>query len=139
MPRPFAHLHLHTQYSLLDGAIQHKALFARARALGKTVEGHTAGARAPRLVACPAAGLDSCHEPITAGEALERLRHFPYEDLGFAKLDHHRGLRNGFPEVVLGEVVEDEGLTLDGLTDEPLSEDEPLAVGDDAAGRPVAR
>ena len=34
MPRPFAHLHLHTQYSLLDGAIQHKALFARARALG---------------------------------------------------------------------------------------------------------
>jgi NCAIR mutase (PurE)-related protein len=36
-------------------------------------------------------------------EALERLRHLPYEDLGFAKLDHHRGLRNGFPEVVLGE------------------------------------
>jgi NCAIR mutase (PurE)-related protein len=36
-------------------------------------------------------------------EALERLRRLPYEDLGFAKLDHHRGLRNGFPEVVLGE------------------------------------
>ncbi len=36
-------------------------------------------------------------------EALERLRHLPYEDLGFAKLDHHRGVRNGFPEVVLGE------------------------------------
>jgi NCAIR mutase (PurE)-related protein len=36
-------------------------------------------------------------------EALERLRHLPYEDLGFAKLDHHRGLRNGFPEVILGE------------------------------------
>ncbi|MBS1107489.1 MAG: dnaE [Deltaproteobacteria bacterium] len=34
MPRPFAHLHLHTQFSLLDGAIQHKALFARAKALG---------------------------------------------------------------------------------------------------------
>jgi DNA polymerase-3 subunit alpha len=34
MPRPFAHLHLHTQYSLLDGAIQHKALFQRAKALG---------------------------------------------------------------------------------------------------------
>lgn len=37
----------------------------------------------------------------------------------------------GFPEVVVGEVVEDEGLTLDGLTDEPmdepLSQDEPLA------------
>src|SRR5262249_857099 len=35
--------------------------------------------------------------------ALERLRGMPYEDLGFAQLDHHRGLRNGFPEVVLGE------------------------------------
>ena len=36
-------------------------------------------------------------------DALERLRNLPYEDLGFAKLDHHRALRNGFPEVVLGE------------------------------------
>ncbi|HLY38517.1 MAG TPA: nickel pincer cofactor biosynthesis protein LarB [Candidatus Binatia bacterium] len=36
-------------------------------------------------------------------EALERLRNLPYEDLGFAKLDHHRALRNGFPEVILGE------------------------------------
>jgi NCAIR mutase (PurE)-related protein len=36
-------------------------------------------------------------------EALDRLRRLPYEDIGFAKLDHHRGLRNGFPEVVLGE------------------------------------
>ena len=35
--------------------------------------------------------------------ALERLRRFPYEDLGFAKVDHHRGIRNGFPEVILGE------------------------------------
>jgi adenine deaminase len=49
-------------------------LIARARALGKTTEGHAAGARGPRLVACAGAGLDSCHEPITAGEALERLR-----------------------------------------------------------------
>jgi adenine deaminase len=49
-------------------------LIDRARALGKTVEGHTAGARGPRLVACAAAGLGSCHEPITAAEALERLR-----------------------------------------------------------------
>jgi adenine deaminase len=49
-------------------------LIARARALGKTVEGHTAGARGARLVACAAAGVDSCHEPITGPEALERLR-----------------------------------------------------------------
>ncbi|MEE2665265.1 MAG: DNA polymerase III subunit alpha [Myxococcota bacterium] len=34
MSKPFVHLHLHTQYSLLDGAIKHKPLFDRARALG---------------------------------------------------------------------------------------------------------
>jgi NCAIR mutase (PurE)-related protein len=36
-------------------------------------------------------------------EALERLRALPYEDLGFARIDHHRGLRTGFPEVVFGQ------------------------------------
>jgi NCAIR mutase (PurE)-related protein len=40
---------------------------------------------------------------ISTGKALERLRHLPYEDLGFAKIDHHRTLRRGFPEVVFGE------------------------------------
>lgn len=39
---------------------------------------------------------------VTEEEALERLRTLPYEDLDFAKLDHHRTLRRGFPEVVLG-------------------------------------
>jgi pyridinium-3,5-biscarboxylic acid mononucleotide synthase len=34
--------------------------------------------------------------------ALERLRHMPFEDLGFAKVDHHRALRHGMPEVVFG-------------------------------------
>ena len=29
--------------------------------------------------------------------ALERLRHLPFEDLGFAKVDHHRALRTGMP------------------------------------------
>jgi NCAIR mutase (PurE)-related protein len=33
-------------------------------------------------------------------EAVERLKNLPYEDLGFAKLDHHRELRRGFPETV---------------------------------------
>ena len=36
-------------------------------------------------------------------EALQRLRHLPFEDLGFAKVDHHRALRAGIPEVVLAE------------------------------------
>jgi NCAIR mutase (PurE)-related protein len=35
--------------------------------------------------------------------ALERMRHLPYEDLGFAKLDHHRALRHGMPEVVFAQ------------------------------------
>lgn len=33
-------------------------------------------------------------------EALAALRNFPYEDLGFARLDHHRALRRGLPEVI---------------------------------------
>ena len=33
---------------------------------------------------------------------LARLRELPYEDLGFARVDHHRSIRQGFPEVVLG-------------------------------------
>src|SRR5215469_7497638 len=33
--------------------------------------------------------------------AMERVRHLPFEDLGFAKVDHHRTLRHGMPEVIL--------------------------------------
>ena len=45
---------------------------------------------------------------VSPDEAAERLRHMPFEDLGFAKLDHHRSLRCGFPEVIfcLGKTVE---------------------------------
>ncbi|HTU00508.1 MAG TPA: nickel pincer cofactor biosynthesis protein LarB [Candidatus Sulfotelmatobacter sp.] len=40
--------------------------------------------------------------------ALEELRHLPYEDLGFARMDNHRALRQGFPEVIFceGKTVE---------------------------------
>jgi len=40
---------------------------------------------------------------LSPDEAVDRLRHLPFEDLGFAKLDHHRALRNGMPEVILSE------------------------------------
>ena len=40
---------------------------------------------------------------VTVENALERLRHLPLEDLGFATLDHHRALRRGYPEVVYGQ------------------------------------
>jgi hypothetical protein len=33
---------------------------------------------------------------------MERMRHLPFEDLGFAMVDHHRALRHGIPEVVFG-------------------------------------
>jgi len=49
---------------------------------------------------------------LTVSEAMQSLRGLPYEDLEFAKIDHHRTLRTGFPEVVfcegktIGQVVE---------------------------------
>lgn len=53
-----------------------------------------------RLVADVAAGR------LEPGDAerrlLDALRSSPFEDLGFARVDHHRTLRQGFPEVVLG-------------------------------------
>ena len=40
---------------------------------------------------------------LSPDDAVARLRHLPFEDLGFAKLDHHRALRVGMPEVIFGE------------------------------------
>jgi len=63
------------------------------------------------------AQLRSLLEQVQAGNvdvdaALDRMRHLPFEDLGFAKLDHHRALRHGMPEVVFGK----------GKTPEQISE-----------------
>jgi hypothetical protein len=40
---------------------------------------------------------------VTVAQALQRLRSMPFEDLGYASLDHHRSLRQGFPEVLFCE------------------------------------
>ncbi len=40
---------------------------------------------------------------LDLGEIVSSLRMMPYQDLGFAKVDHHRPLRTGFPEVVFGK------------------------------------
>jgi NCAIR mutase (PurE)-related protein len=40
---------------------------------------------------------------LSPGQAVERLKHLPFEDLGFAKVDHHRALRQGFTEVIFGK------------------------------------
>ena len=53
--------------------------------------------------------LDQVREgAVDVDAALTKLRHLPYEDLGFAKVDHHRALRQGMPEVVfaLGKTTE---------------------------------
>jgi pyridinium-3,5-biscarboxylic acid mononucleotide synthase len=40
---------------------------------------------------------------VDVAQALERLKHLPFEDVGCATIDHHRSLRQGFPEVIFGE------------------------------------
>ncbi len=52
--------------------------------------------------------LRSLFEQVRAGAvnietAVERMRHMPFEDLGFAKVDHHRALRHGMPEVIFAQ------------------------------------
>jgi NCAIR mutase (PurE)-related protein len=37
---------------------------------------------------------------LAVEQAVERLRHMPFEDLGYARVDHHRHVRRGFPEVI---------------------------------------
>ncbi len=49
--------------------------------------------------------IQSLLEQVAAGnttpeQAFDKLRSLPFEDLGFAKVDHHRALRQGFPEVI---------------------------------------
>src|SRR3954471_24488248 len=48
-------------------------------------------------VAAGALNVDAAHERL-----VEALRARPFENLGFARIDHHRSVRQGFPEVVLG-------------------------------------
>lgn len=52
--------------------------------------------------------IRSLLEEVRAGAveidaAIARLRHMPFEDIGFAKVDHHRAIRAGMPEVVFGQ------------------------------------
>ncbi len=41
--------------------------------------------------------------PEGVAEAMERLRHLPFENLGYATVDHHRAIRVGMPEVIFGK------------------------------------
>ena len=46
---------------------------------------------------------DVANGKVEIEEALTEVRHLPFEDLGFARVDHHRSLRTGVPEVIYGE------------------------------------
>lgn len=48
---------------------------------------------------------------VSIDEATEQLTHLPYEELEYARVDHHRALRHGFPEVILGQ-----GKTIEQIT-----------------------
>ncbi len=43
------------------------------------------------------------NESVSIDDALDTLKTLPYGDLGYAKIDHHRALRNGYPEVIYCE------------------------------------
>jgi DNA polymerase-3 subunit alpha len=93
-PRPFVHLHLHSQYSLLDGAIKIDPLFERARELGMpavalTDHGNLFGAveffeSAQRHGVKPILG---CEVYIAAGSRFEREAR-EREESGFDAISH---------------------------------------------------
>ncbi|MGQ9572948.1 MAG: nickel pincer cofactor biosynthesis protein LarB [Dehalococcoidia bacterium] len=63
---------------------------------------------------------------LSIEETLARLRRLPYEDLGFAEVDHHRALRKGFPEVILGQGKTDEQIV--AIAERLLSQGDRLLV-----------
>ena len=76
---------------------------------------------------------------LTPDEGLKRLKHLPFEDLGFARVDHHRTLRIGFPEVIFGRGKTPEQIT--GIVKSLLKQKSNILVTrtDDAAWKKVVR
>ena len=92
----------------------------RTLARGKLLEGHSAGAKGAKLQAYAACGITSCHEPIRAGEVLERLR------LGIYVMIREGSIRRDLAEIA---AIRDMGidtrrliLTTDGISPEELME-----------------
>ncbi|MGI6731857.1 MAG: nickel pincer cofactor biosynthesis protein LarB [Anaerovoracaceae bacterium] len=46
---------------------------------------------------------DVAEGKVEIAEALNKLKKLPYEDMGYAKIDHHRGIRTGYPEAIFCE------------------------------------
>jgi DNA polymerase-3 subunit alpha len=94
MPRPFAHLHLHTQYSLLDGAIKLDPLMRRARALGMpavamTDHGNLFGAIDfyEKARAAGVRPIIGCETYIAAGSRFDKERR-ERDESGFDAISH---------------------------------------------------
>ncbi len=110
--------------SYWQGVLQNRDLFTpifeTARAHGKTLEGHTAGARDGKLQAYAACGVSSCHEPIRAEEVLDRLR------LGIHVMIREGSIRRDLAEIAaIREVLPDTRrliLTTDGISPADLLE-----------------
>ncbi len=63
---------------------------------------------------------------ITVEGSLERLKSLPFEDLGFACIDHHRTLRKGLSEVIFGEGKEVPAII--GIMEQMLAQEENVLV-----------
>ncbi|MFH1351523.1 MAG: nickel pincer cofactor biosynthesis protein LarB [Pseudomonadota bacterium] len=63
---------------------------------------------------------------VSIDQALERLRNLPFEDLGFACIDHHRSLRRGLSEVIFGEGKEVEDIL--SIMERMLGQEENIMV-----------
>ncbi|AFL68617.1 nickel pincer cofactor biosynthesis protein LarB [Sulfurospirillum barnesii] len=48
---------------------------------------------------------------VSIADALQKMKALPFEDIDFAKIDHHRSLRQGYPEVIYGESKTPEQIT----------------------------
>lgn len=78
----------------VQGSQRLLSYFSETLKSGKVVEGHSAGARDEKLEAYVAAGVSSCHEPITAQEVIDRLR------LGLHVPLRHGSIRRDVPAIV---------------------------------------
>jgi adenine deaminase len=95
-------------------------LYAQTLAAGKTLEGHSAGASDKKLAAYVGLGISSCHEPINAGQVLDRLR------MGLHIMVREGSIRRDLEEIAK---IKDSGIDLrrlilstDGVAPEDLIE-----------------
>ncbi|MCX8045119.1 MAG: nickel pincer cofactor biosynthesis protein LarB [Desulfobacterota bacterium] len=63
---------------------------------------------------------------VSITEAIERLKTLPFEDIGYAAIDHHRALRRGFPEVIWGQ--DKTGAQIVGIMKKMAAHKDPILV-----------